>query len=312
MKKLLLTSAILVCMQTLFCQDLIYLKDGSEIKAMIIELTNETIKYRRYDHLDGPIRNILLPEVLMIIYEDGTREVIKLEDKTAIQTQSQEKLQHYNEPSGLLTGKTVKKDPDFQRQQDAYRYNYGYRKAAKVSFAPKVGLNLANLGGNVTDNQIRLRTQIGGILNLDLNEMFSFQPGLLYSGKGTTFNFGEGYKEAITLEYIEVPLNGILNVDIGTGKLQIFAGPYLGYCVNATYKYLSDEDNETESIEIGTSENDELKPIDLGFNIGLGFKFGNVQIQGGYSGSITSFCNYDNDKIRNNVISLSFTYFKNL
>jgi len=184
---------------------------------------------------------------------------------------------------------------------------------AQMSFAPKVGLNLANLGGDVTDNQIRFRPQVGGILNLDLNEMFSFQPGLMYSGKGTTFDFGDGDKDAITLEYLEVPLNGVLNVDMGTGKLQIFAGPYLGYCVNAKYKYLSDEDNETESIEIGTSDDDEIKPIDLGFNIGLGFRFENIQIQGGYSGSFTSIFNYDDDeKALNNVISLSFAYFINL
>jgi hypothetical protein len=104
---------------------------------------------------------------------------------------------------------------------------------AQVSFAPRIGLNFANMGGDVTDNQVRFRPQVGGILNLDLNEMFSFQPGLMYSGKGTTFDYGDGDKDAITLEYLEVPLNGVLNVEMGTGKLQIYAGPYLGYCVDA-------------------------------------------------------------------------------
>lgn len=183
---------------------------------------------------------------------------------------------------------------------------------AQVSFAPKVGINFTNMGGDVTDNQIRFRPQVGGILNLDLNEMFSFQPGLMYSGKGTTFDYGDGDKDAITLEYLEVPLNGVLNVDMGAGKLQIFAGPYLGYCVDAKYKYLSDEDNETESLEIGTSNDDDIKPIDLGFNIGLGFRFKNIQIQGGYSGSFTAISKYEDEKALNNVISLSFAYFINL
>lgn len=135
MKKLLLTSAILVCMQTLFCQDVIYLKDGSEIKARIIELTNETIKYRRYDQLDGPLRNILLPEVLMIIYEDGTRETMKLEDKPAIQTQKQDNFQHYKEPAELYIGKTSNQDLCFQGQQDAFRYYKGYKEAASWTIA---------------------------------------------------------------------------------------------------------------------------------------------------------------------------------
>ena len=183
---------------------------------------------------------------------------------------------------------------------------------AQVTFAPKVGVNFANFGGDVTDNQIRLRTQFGAILNIGINEMFSFQPGLMYSGKGTTFDLGDGDKDAITLEYLEVPLNGILNVDMGTGKLQIFAGPYLGYCVDAKYKYLSDQDNETDKINIGTSSDDDIKPIDLGFNIGLGFRFENIQIQGGYSGSFSTISNHEDEKDTNNVISLSFAYFINL
>ena len=183
---------------------------------------------------------------------------------------------------------------------------------AQVSFAPKVGVNLTNMGGDVTDNQIRFRPQIGGILNLDLNEMFSFQPGLMYSGKGATFDFGDGDKDAITLDYLEVPLNGVLNIDMGTGKLQLFVGPYLGYCIDAKYKDLSGENNETESLEIGTSNDDDIKPTDIGINMGLGFKFDNFQLTGGYSGSLSSVSNYDDLNITNNVISLSLAYFINL
>lgn len=104
---------------------------------------------------------------------------------------------------------------------------------AQVSFAPKVGLNFANLGGDITDNQIRLRTQPGGILNVGLNDMFSFQPGLLLSGKGTTFDYRDGDKDAITLNYLEIPVNGVLNIDLGSGNLQIYADPYMSFCLDA-------------------------------------------------------------------------------
>jgi hypothetical protein len=183
---------------------------------------------------------------------------------------------------------------------------------AQVTFAPKVGVNFANLGGDLTDNQIRLRTQFGTILNVGVNEMFSFQPGLLLSGKGTTLDYGDGDKDAITLTYLEIPLNGILNIDLGTGKLQLFAGPYLGFCLDAKYKYLSDEDNETESIDVGASDDDEIKPTDFGINVGVGFVFGDFQVQGGYGSSFTSISNYEDDKLTNSVISLSFAYFINL
>jgi len=58
-------------------QDIIYKNDGTEIKAKIIELTTDAIKYKKFEQLDGPLRNISLTDVYMIIYADGTREVIK-------------------------------------------------------------------------------------------------------------------------------------------------------------------------------------------------------------------------------------------
>lgn len=65
----------------LFSQDIIIKKNGDEIKSKIIEITTETIKYKEFDFQEGPIRNITISEVFMIIYENGKREVFaKKED----------------------------------------------------------------------------------------------------------------------------------------------------------------------------------------------------------------------------------------
>jgi hypothetical protein len=61
----------------LAAQDIIYRIDGTEIKAKVIEITTDAIKYRNFDQPTGPVRNILLTDVFMIIYEDGTKEVFK-------------------------------------------------------------------------------------------------------------------------------------------------------------------------------------------------------------------------------------------
>ena len=58
-------------------QDFIYQTDGTEIKSKVIEITPEFIKYKNFDQLNGPIRNIAILDVFMIIYEDGTKEVFK-------------------------------------------------------------------------------------------------------------------------------------------------------------------------------------------------------------------------------------------
>ncbi len=78
MKKLITIS---FCLFAITCfvsaQDTIYKKDGAEIQAKVIEITGETVKYKDYNHLAGPVRNMLLTEVFMVVHEDGTREVIQ-------------------------------------------------------------------------------------------------------------------------------------------------------------------------------------------------------------------------------------------
>lgn len=58
-------------------QDIIYKNDGTEIKSSILEITTDVIKYKYFEQPDGPIRNILISDVFMIIYKDGTKEVFK-------------------------------------------------------------------------------------------------------------------------------------------------------------------------------------------------------------------------------------------
>jgi uncharacterized protein (TIGR02145 family) len=75
MKTLLLTFTLLMGLN-LFAQDLIIKKDQTEVKAKVIELTDELIKYNKYEMLDGPIYSIKKSEVFMIVYKDGTKEYI--------------------------------------------------------------------------------------------------------------------------------------------------------------------------------------------------------------------------------------------
>jgi hypothetical protein len=57
--------------------DIIYLKDGSEIKSNVVEITVENIKYKNFNQLSGPVRNVPIKDIFMIIYKNGTREMFK-------------------------------------------------------------------------------------------------------------------------------------------------------------------------------------------------------------------------------------------
>ena len=56
-------------------QDVILKKDASEIKAKVLEVTDQQIKYKDFDFQSGPTRNIDISEVFMITYENGQKEV---------------------------------------------------------------------------------------------------------------------------------------------------------------------------------------------------------------------------------------------
>ncbi|MCH7597132.1 MAG: hypothetical protein IID35_11330, partial [Planctomycetes bacterium] len=60
-------------------QDIILFKDGSEIKSKVIEITETLIKYKRFDHQDGPLISISKSKVFIITYENGTKELISVD-----------------------------------------------------------------------------------------------------------------------------------------------------------------------------------------------------------------------------------------
>jgi len=61
---------------TTFSQDIIYKTDGNELKVKIIEIDDNYIKYKYFEQLSGPLRNISKSEVFMIKYNDGSEEKI--------------------------------------------------------------------------------------------------------------------------------------------------------------------------------------------------------------------------------------------
>lgn len=67
--------SILFC-TALTAQDQIILVDGGDIEAQVTEITPEYIKYKRFDHLDGPTITIKKESVFLIRYENGRKEVI--------------------------------------------------------------------------------------------------------------------------------------------------------------------------------------------------------------------------------------------
>jgi opacity protein-like surface antigen len=67
----------------LFSQDIIFMRDGSQIKGKVTEFEGNLIKYKPFDFLEGPTRSVSISDVNRIVYEGGRVEnfVIVKEEK---------------------------------------------------------------------------------------------------------------------------------------------------------------------------------------------------------------------------------------
>jgi hypothetical protein len=72
--------ATLICLFVMFAaltarsQDVITKTDRSEIKCKVTEVTDEFIKYKKFDMPDGPVYSIRRQEVWTIVYQNGEKE----------------------------------------------------------------------------------------------------------------------------------------------------------------------------------------------------------------------------------------------
>jgi hypothetical protein len=81
-------------------QDLIILKNGYTIEAKVLEISPTEIKYKRFDHLDGPTIVIMAMDVLSIKYENGRTEIINSVSQSATTTPSTSTvIQEANQPN---------------------------------------------------------------------------------------------------------------------------------------------------------------------------------------------------------------------
>ncbi len=72
--KVFLTALFTFSITVVYAQDTIHTVDGREIKANVLEITENSVRYRLFNQPDGPIRNILFEFIDFINYRDGSVE----------------------------------------------------------------------------------------------------------------------------------------------------------------------------------------------------------------------------------------------
>ena len=198
----------------------------------------------------------------------------------------------------------------------------------------KGGINFANISttdnGRVDDAKMLPSFHAGVLADLRFTQFFSFQPGLLITGKGSKTeiylnnnNTSSNYLKLKTNPlYLEVPANFVFHIGNKDAGFFIGAGPYVAmgiggktkgernvFGVNSSYEQnidFNDDDPFTEGQEDASVN--KLRRFDYGLNALAGFESDKflVGVNYGYGlAKIGSNQANDDDKNKHRVLSLS-------
>ncbi|MBD0332850.1 MAG: PorT family protein [Chitinophagaceae bacterium] len=185
----------------------------------------------------------------------------------------------------------------------------------------RAGINLANVSvnenGRVDEANMLTSFHVGVVGDVPLGTTLSFQPGLLFTGKGSKIQQGDPsqagyYKQTSNPYYLEVPLNLIFKGPItASSKFFAGAGPYLAMGVAGKNKtegrtilgtYENERDIEFSNDDPSTLNEEEgagfgiLRRFDYGFNgtagiegkslvLGVNYGLGLAKLQSGSNNS---------------------------
>jgi len=152
-------------------------------------------------------------------------------------------------------------------------------QTGRASFGLKAGVNFQNLTGkDVNGDKLNNKLKVGfvGGVNaaIPIATDFFIQPGVEYNSKGAQ---SEDKQTKISLNYIDVPVSLVYKPMLGTSRVIIGFGPYVGFGIGGKIKNdgggeadvkFKKEVTQAEYLS-GTAY---FKPIEAGANVFVGYE----------------------------------------
>ena len=183
---------------------------------------------------------------------------------------------------------------------------------AQIQFGVRAGLNISTakveLPSSVTKKMLA-SFHVGGMVAYNFSETFALEPGLLLSGGGVKFEetyLGTKYTYSYSPFYLEIPVNAVYKVNLGSVKLDLFAGPFLGIGIAGKYK----DENGSVDIKFGTSSDSDMKRGNFGLNFGAGVEINNILIRAQYGLGLSNLDpqGSSDNELKSRVIGISVGY----
>ena len=204
----------------------------------------------------------------------------------------------------------------------------------KVQFGVKGGLNLSKISqSNLGDATQKLNPgyAFGGLFEFNASKVLALESGLFLSSKGTKLETTASEsgvsitgKYIVSPLYVELPVNLVYKLAVGTSTLRLFLGSYFAVGVGGTMKdkysatglpagvtlaSLGLDDSSTD-ITFGSSDDSDLARIDGGYIIGAGYQMKDLIISAQYglgTFNLDPSGSSDNES-KNRVIGISVGY----
>lgn len=172
--------------------------------------------------------------------------------------------------------------------------------APKPIVGVKGGLNLANIGGDEVDNDLRLAFHAGGYAEVFFDYFLMMQAEFLlsYQGHGG-FDPDVLGSSSLNLWYVNIPIMARYNIGY---NLNVHAGLQTGILLSAQSKFV-DFSGATGTFDV----KDQFKTIDLGIPIGVGYDFGDrdISVMARYIFPINNISTDSFFKRTNNIFQVS-------
>ena len=153
--------------------------------------------------------------------------------------------------------------------------------SSNAQIGVKGGVNFSNMyTEDVDDNNVLTSFNAGFYATIPLTGSIAIQPEFLYSRKGAELEYDNAFatgKAKFKLNYIEVPV--LIKINL-TDNLNIHAGPYFAYLIDA--KVTNEDSDGTINFE-EEYDNDDFNKFDVGLSAGLGFDFNSIGIGARYN-----------------------------
>lgn len=183
---------------------------------------------------------------------------------------------------------------------------------AQARFGVKAGYNNGTWSGDLIEKDEK-KSHHGyhfGLVadwSLGKQKQFFFQPHLQFVRKGVRVDHGD-HMDNINVNSIDIPLNFGWRSSGEGAKFFAGTGPQLGF--NLSARQVSKEENEDTKLSIGTGANDDLKPLDFGWNFLAGVELSNHLFASvNYSLGIANLNPASSLTARSNYFGVSLGYF---